>query len=312
MAFKVQRTYTSKRHRKHVVPPSSPISTLSSSPPPVTTRKRPLQDADADAAPVKRLKKDARKPQEKQKALTQLHFCIDQSTLRQCPKCDLSYTKGAPEDESLHRAHCMRVQRDMEWGREAEREATKARVDEVANNVVLKNGQKGRIICIRGTVGGKIGAKLSTILKIVNTALSSPPIESKMLQVSKAYLFLLPSTSNKEKIVGCVLAQRISSAMAIVSPDATTSTDDLVHVDTSLFCQPEQLPTALGIARIFVTKSIRRQGIASQLLSTAAKSFIEGCELDASKGQVAFTQTTGEGLALMRRWGGNEMRIYEE
>lgn len=154
--------------------------------------------------------------------------------------------------------------------------------------------------------------QLSTILKIVNTALSSPPIESKMLQVSKAYLFLLPSTSNKEKIVGCVLAQRISSAMAIVSPDATTSTDDLVHVDTSLFCHPEQLPTALGIARIFVTKSIRRQGIASQLLSTAAKSFIEGCELDASKGQVAFTQTTGEGLALMRRWGGNEMRIYEE
>ncbi len=160
MAFKVQRTYTSKRHRKHVVPPSSPISTLSSSPPPETSRKRPLQDADADAAPVKRLKKDARKPQEKQKALTQLHFCIDQSTLRQCPKCDLSYTKGAPEDESLHRAHCMRVQRDMEWGREEEREAAKARVDEVANNVVLKNGQKGRIICIRGTVGGKIGAKV--------------------------------------------------------------------------------------------------------------------------------------------------------
>ncbi|KAF9005719.1 hypothetical protein BDZ89DRAFT_1234623, partial [Hymenopellis radicata] len=128
-------------------------------------------------------KKDTRKPQEKQKTLTQLHFCTDQSTLRQCPQCDLSYTKGAPEDEtrSLHRAHCTHVQRDMEWRHEKEREARKARVDKVANNVILKNGQKGRIICIRGTVGGKIGAKVRPLQRITLISWSYNHIFSYLL-----------------------------------------------------------------------------------------------------------------------------------
>lgn len=156
MASKPQRTYSSKRNRKPAFPPSSPVSALSSSPPPATSRKRLFDDL-GDLPQPKRVKK---KPQEKQKTLTQLHFCIDQPILRTCPLCELSYTKGAPEDESLHRAHCARVQRTMEWGREEAREAAKAGVEEVAAGVTLKNGQKGRIICIRATAGGKIGAKV--------------------------------------------------------------------------------------------------------------------------------------------------------
>ena len=75
--------------------------------------------------------------------------------------CDLSYTKGAPGDEKLHRAHCSRIQKGMEWGREEEKEKMKAGVQEVGSLVRLKNGIRGRIIFFQADVGGKIGSKVS-------------------------------------------------------------------------------------------------------------------------------------------------------
>jgi len=180
------------------------------------------------------------------------------------------------------------------------------------------------------------------LLETISLALSSPALTPSILQASKAYLFLLPPTSptsSREKIVGCVIAQRISTAMAIASPaecisackpeapsssspftsslplsPAPTPTATLIAVDTStgLFCHPAPLPTPLGIPRLFVPSTHRRQGIASKLLSTAAETFIHGCPLDPRKGQVAFTQPTGDGGAVMCEWGGGGVRIYEE
>lgn len=72
----------------------------------------------------------------------------------------MSYTRGAPDDEALHRAHCARVRRGLEWGREEQREAEGAGVEELASNVRLRNGGRGRIVCFRPDVGGKIGAKV--------------------------------------------------------------------------------------------------------------------------------------------------------
>jgi N-acetyltransferase len=77
--------------------------------------------------------------------------------------CQFSYTKGAPQDESLHRAHCARVQRGMEWGREEEREKIKWGVVEVASGVPLKDGSKGRIISFRADVGGRIKSKVISL-----------------------------------------------------------------------------------------------------------------------------------------------------
>ena len=98
----------------------------------------------------------------KQKQLTQLHFALDTTVLRTCAICSLTYTRAAPDDESLHRAHCARVQKGMEWGKEEEREAKngKVHVEEVSSDVRLSNGGKGRIICFRADVSGKIGSKV--------------------------------------------------------------------------------------------------------------------------------------------------------
>jgi len=93
-----------------------------------------------------------------------------------------------------------------------------------------------------------------------------------------------------------------------------SSRSDLITVDapSSLYCSPEPLPTPLGIPRIFVSSSYRRLGIASRLLTAAAENFIHGITLDPAKGEVAFTQPTTSGKALMEKWGGRGARVYRE
>ncbi|KAI0306538.1 hypothetical protein B0F90DRAFT_1623082 [Multifurca ochricompacta] len=265
------------------------------------------------------------------KNLTQLHFTLDSSVLRTCPLCDLTYTKGAPEDETLHSSHCARVQRGMQWRRDEERTAVEAQVCEVATGVKLKDGNSGRIISINADASGKIGSKLAALLQTISLHLSSPPLTRDVLRTSKVYLFLLPSKRSLscETIAGCAIATHISTAMAVASPaevqghPTNTSssvnpipppTARLVSVDpsSSLFCKPEPLSTPMGIPRLFVPSAYRRRDIALRLLDAAAATFVHACPLDPHRGEVAFTQPTASGKALMEKWGRGGARIYQE
>ncbi|KAA1474900.1 hypothetical protein DENSPDRAFT_841568 [Dentipellis sp. KUC8613] len=334
MSRPVKRTYGS-RQAKPVLRSSSPLESPSSPPKPSLKRplkerlsftnqptKRPRLERSSDASSSKQKPKHDAKPSQ---TLTQLHFSIDTTVLRTCALCDLTYTKGAPDDENLHKSHCSRVQKGMEWGREEEKESVKMGVQEIASSVKLKNGKKGRIICVKATAGGRIGSKLAILFETISLTLSSPPLTPEILAASKVYLFLLPSpvSASREKIVGCVIAQHITSAMEIAapsdieppaSPDTPPLTATLVPVDTSsgLFCHPKLLPTPLGIPRLFVPSTYRRQGIAALLLNAAAETFVHGCRLNPKQGDVAFTQPTESGRAIMESWGGGGVRIYQE
>ena len=185
----MKHTYGSRNRQflKSPQPPSSPLSTLSSSPPATPAIVRPSKRLFSDLATspadenlpstfpsLKRPKTFskpttvARKPGQKaisktQKTLTQLHFNIDQTILRNCSLCDLSYTKGAPDDEALHRVHCSRVRQGMEWGREEEKDRVrngKTAVIEVRTDIKLRNNKKGRIISFSADIGGKLGTKV--------------------------------------------------------------------------------------------------------------------------------------------------------
>ncbi|KAI0302071.1 hypothetical protein BC826DRAFT_987030 [Russula brevipes] len=344
------RTYTASRSSRVPLRSSSP-SDLSTQDHP---RKRPLAErlafhntpqplkrartTPSTSAPISKPKpKHKHKYKSKEdrppKGLTQLHFTLDSSVLRTCPLCDLTYTKGAPEDETLHHSHCARVQRGMQWRREEERASTDTLVSEIATSVKLKDGKSGRVISINADAGGKIGSKLTTLLQTISLHLSSPPLTRDVLRVSKVYLFLLPSNRSPscETIAGCVIATHISTAMAIASPAEVRGlvaetppeanpapppppTARLVSVDTnsSLFCRPEPLSTPMGIPRVFVPSAYQRRGIALRLLDAAAATFVHGCPLNPRRGQVAFTQPTGSGKALMEKWGGGGVRIYQE
>ncbi|RPD80258.1 hypothetical protein L226DRAFT_500588 [Lentinus tigrinus ALCF2SS1-7] len=340
MPVELKRTYSTRAATKPLLP-SSPTSELTS--PPSLKRKRPFADRPTQQnTPTKKARRtlkaepkpkpgDKSKDSSKQPKLTQLHFSLDTPTLRTCPLCDLSYTRGAPDDEALHKAHCARVQRGLEWGKEEQREAVKVGVEELQSNVKLRNGGRGRVICFRPDIGGKIGAKLAVLLETIRLALSSPSLSPAVLRRSKIYLFLLsaPGISTREKIVGCVVAQRISTAMAIARPAESTPFSSqvsslsssspsvplsLLPVDdsTNLYVHPQPLPTPMGIPRLFVSSEHRRLGIASRLLSVAAETFILGCPLSPARGDVAFTQPTGAGKAVLEAWGKGGVRIYEE
>ena len=158
--------------------------------------------------------------------------------------------------------------------------------------------------------------QLDTFLQTINLSLSAPELPKSALQSSKAYLFLLQneSQSHREHIVGCVIAQRITTAMAIIPPssppDCSNTTPIIVDSATNLSCSPTPLQTPMGISRLFVSSSHRRFGIAHALLDAAAATFIHGCPLDPHKGHVAFSQPTGMGQAVMTHWGCT--RVYEE
>ncbi|RDX56568.1 hypothetical protein OH76DRAFT_1551016 [Lentinus brumalis] len=361
MPAELKRTYGTRAATRPLLP-SSPSSELTTPPPP--KRKRPFTDRPTEQnTPTKKARRtlkaepkpkagDKSKGNSKQPKLTQLHFSLDTPTLRTCPLCDLSYTRGAPDDEALHKAHCARVQRGLEWGKEEQREAVKAGVEELQSNVKLRNGARGRVICFRPDIGGKIAAKLAVLLETIRLALSSPPLSPAVLRRSKIYLFLLAApglASTREKIVGCVVAQRISTAMAIARPaevsaalsspssSQTQSSETLassqstlsssqdssessvvpvtllpVDSSTNLYVHPQPLPTPMGIPRLFVSSEHRRLGIASRLLTAAAETFILGCPLSPARGDVAFTQPTGAGKAVLEAWGKGGVRIYEE
>ncbi|KAI0035717.1 hypothetical protein K488DRAFT_42730 [Vararia minispora EC-137] len=263
----------------------------------------------------------------KTSTLTQLHLALDSTALRTCAKCGLTYTRGVPADESLHKAHCTRVHRGAEWGREEERDSARAGVMQIEGAVKLRDGRKGRIVSVRADVGGKVGSKIAVLLETISLCLSSPPLDPDILRASKIYLFFLPSgtSSSRETIAGCVIARRITCAMELVRPDDTaqvtsaavptpppTATLVPVDLDAGLFCYPKPLPTPLGISRIFVPSAFRRLGVASKLLDAAAATFLHGCKLSPQDGDVAFTQPTSLGQALMESWGGGKVRVYQE
>ena len=169
MPADLRRTYSTRSSSAKTFLPSSPTSELTSPPP--AKRKRPFTDRPTEQntpskKPRRALKSEGKaakagdKGKSKQPKLTQLHFTLDTPVLRTCPLCDLSYTRGAPDDESLHKAHCARVQRGLDWGKDEAREEANGAVEELESNIKLRDGSRGRIICFRPDIGGKIGTKV--------------------------------------------------------------------------------------------------------------------------------------------------------
>lgn len=118
----------------------------------------------AKSPPVKKSKAAARTQSNIKKPLTQLHLTLGKTALKTCSLCGLSYTRGAPEDEDLHKKHCARISRGTEWGREEARSEGKD-VTVVEEGIIVRgpkgSEERGRIIKFNASIGGKVGAKVS-------------------------------------------------------------------------------------------------------------------------------------------------------
>src|SRR6266702_155900 len=146
----LMRTYTSSR--------SSRKSTCSSPQP--STRKRPLAERLSFHNTPQSLQTSRVIPSGPARVSKSKTKHNPKRSKEDRPPKDLTHTKGAPEDETLHNSHCARVQRGMQWRRDEERAAAEAHVCEIATGVKLKGAKLGRIISVSADVGGKMGTKV--------------------------------------------------------------------------------------------------------------------------------------------------------
>ena len=169
--------------------------------------------------------------------------------------------------------------------------------------------------------------KAKKVLDIVNRELSAAEIEDEMLwrpgnitavkksgtrkkrtaapetaddreDRFKVFLYLLG-----DKCIGLCLAERISNAFKVVSPDQGPPPEKAALSparSSSISTSPTRDPALLGISRIWTSKSHRRKGIAALLLDCARTNFFYGIEVP--KEMVAFSQPTESGGRLAERW----------
>ncbi|WVR03963.1 hypothetical protein IAU60_000962 [Kwoniella sp. DSM 27419] len=281
------------------------------------------------------------------KGLTQMQLS-HLPLLHTCRECGMSFMRGG-DDEGTHVVHHTRVLKGIVWDGlgKGKGKAVSGDADNgwkvVKENVAFGSGKqgergKGRIIMVDGSRGG---SKLDEILSTVDTVLSSPSLPAPILDRCKIFLFLTcspppqpsrVSTSSggakrlrpdiegikralpKERVVSVVVAQGIKWAMRILPEGDQCEAVDRKVVESgglgSVTCDPKPLPTPLGIHRLYTSPSYRSHGISYHLLDAACQHTIYGCTFDPSRGQVAFSQPTESGRAVMHRWGGGGARVF--
>jgi len=192
--------------------------------------------------------------------------------------------------------------------------------------------------------GGSV--QLNDVMDTIDTELSSTSLTPSQLDSSKFFLFLTPN----RKIVACAVVERIKEAYQVVPPPQSetqsTSNEDekrdeglikfgddsssifCSYVSLTLFpiplrsnspasyplnCSPTPLPTILGVHRIWTSTSSRRSGLATKLLDHMARSYVYACPIGVGRRtfDVAFSQPTGKGMELARRWtGSREFKVF--
>ncbi|WVW79992.1 hypothetical protein I302_101965 [Kwoniella bestiolae CBS 10118] len=268
----------------------------------------------------------------KPKPLTQLHL-THLPLIHTCQECGMSFMRGG-EDEGVHIAHHTRVLRGIVWdglGKSRE-QGWKVVKDDIPFGDRGKGN--GKVVVVDGSCGGN---KLEEILSTVDRVLSSPPLPPAILERCKIFLFVTSSPPpvstakrqkldnsiskkvvQKERVVGVIVAQGIKWAMRVLKDGELTASEGKeekkVVVESggfgSVTCDPTPLPTPLGIHRLYISPSYRSKNLSEHLLNASCSNTIYGCNLDPTKGEVAFSQPTQSGRAVMEKWGKGGVRVF--
>ncbi|KAK8186741.1 ESCO1/2 acetyl-transferase-domain-containing protein [Phyllosticta citribraziliensis] len=304
----------------------------------ITTKKSaaaPLQPRSAnDVATRRKTSGTARK----QTRLTQLQLDLGTAPVQKtCPTCGMAYVPSNSEDAALHKAFHAQNVGGVELGRGFVRGLTAAqRVWEGPDGdcVVVVSRRDGaaarnRVARVMEVVRAELGAVEIAEAELWSQATSDSrsPEPSPVTTTSttamadryKAFLYVRGT-----KCIGLCLAERISSAQYHyhhddddVKPSTTTQIPSqptipppLSHptpASTTLPSPSPQVPTHLGISRIWTSSSHRRAGVGSALLDAAARCFVYGYGAPpVPRDRVAFSQPTDMGRRLGVRWVGGE------
>ncbi|GAA5956675.1 hypothetical protein JCM3765_005699 [Sporobolomyces pararoseus] len=265
-----------------------------------------------------------RSKQQQPEKLSQLYLDPFQTPGRStlsCSICSLSYSR-TPEDINFHSKHHKKIVSGIDFA-----------VQEGAKGVTVlddavewgKGGEEGKILMIDWVVAENgLKRKLNEVMETIDTELCSTSLTAEQLSESKLFMFV---TNKGRKVVACAVVQRIKHAYRVVTPSSSSSSsssssekkEGLIKFEddggdsSAVFCSPEPLATILGVHRIWTSTSFRRNGLASLLLDHVASRFMYGCPIgkERRKEDVAFSQPTGKGKELAKRWTGTvEFKVF--
>ncbi|GAA5821970.1 hypothetical protein JCM11251_004803 [Rhodosporidiobolus azoricus] len=231
-----------------------------------------------------------------------------------CPQCSLSYAR-TPEDLAFHAKHHKKVVSGVDW---TSTDVGKG-VTVVDKGVEWMGKEGGKVVMVDyPTADGATKRKLKDVLSTIDTELSSTSLTPAQLALSKIFLFVTP----QRKVIAAAVVQRIQHAFEVVtSASEKKAKGEEVEPELlrfgeeqgAIFCSPTPLPTLLGVQRIWTSTSARRSGLATLLLTHVAAKYVYGSPISEKKRRTefAFSQPTGEGQRLARRWTGTErFRVF--
>ncbi|WOO78984.1 N-acetyltransferase ESCO2 [Vanrija pseudolonga] len=316
------RASSSRKRVRDSSPSPNTLSMPPSPPPSSPTRTAPLARLDTNRqstllgffGPVPKKRRDAASAAAPSAPaptkLTQLHFAAG---LRTCTDCAMSYVRGG-DDEAVHARHHARVTAGIPWD-------GRGRSKVVRDRVAFAGGTL-RVIEVDASVAG---VRVDDILATVDTVLSAPALPPAIRERCKLFLAvtaspapvkqgakrarpIAPPGKNRERVVGVVVAQPIKWAMRVLRDGEEG--EGVVDSGGGVMCDPQRLPTPLGIHRLFTVPAFRGHGLAQLLLDAAAANTVYGCTFDPRAGEVAFSQPTESGRKTMGKWGGGAVRVF--
>ncbi|KAL9125683.1 MAG: hypothetical protein Q9217_005155 [Psora testacea] len=313
-------------------PPSSPPSRL---PSPVTTarkptfsflkRKRPTCQNESESLPLSNIAPNACRdppPRAAKKAMRQMQIDLGWDVRKTCRICGMEYIPSVRADAMLHKDFCGSNVAGIEMSRAFFRDESLRRVKSDRSG----GREKEEVIVVDRRSSQAVRNKVKKVLDAVNAELSAADIDDDVLWEPlepessekqapgkrkgayqghgrggdrfKAFLYMIGA-----RCVGFCLAEKISNALLVVSPKAQASSDGGIVTpskSSSISVSTTAEVALLGIARIWISKSFRRRGLALDLLECARRNFYYGVEVP--KNLVAFSQTTESGGRLAEHW----------
>ncbi|EMR08377.1 hypothetical protein PNEG_03217 [Pneumocystis murina B123] len=233
-----------------------------------------------------------RKLFETKSKFTQL--CLDLLPSRiTCSECGMSYTRGSAADETIHSKFHAKSIKGIDYP-----------ITNSIKEVWKENFTSNKIIMITMSSPLSEIKKAKKVLSVVDLELgSASPFPSSMNEhnhLVKQYKFFLYLKG--KKCIGLILVEPIQSAYPVYPSSSQSS---------SITLEPEALSTyIMGVSRIWVCKTYRREKIATLLLDIACNHFIYG--ITVKKHEVAFSQPSESGKLFIENWTGKKFSVYIE